>query len=173
LEKKLFRSKGPLPDQISLGSLGRYYVHFRDGSFFFYGPPSLSKILIKGNKRQRRGKDRNRGKREEACVASVAFGNDLDDFFVVRTDGSWEMRGSLPLGLECLMNDRNNRADLRWVQLGSNGEWAVKAKNGRVWWDGVSEEADEGMAEVLAEDGENELRFIDFGSDNTYFLLHK
>jgi len=29
------------------------------------------------------------------------------------------------------------------------------------------------MAEVLAEDGENELRFIDFGSDNTYFLLHK
>ena len=128
LEKKLFRSKGPLPDQISLGSLGRYYVHFRDGSFFFYGPPSLSKILIKGNKRQRRGKDRNRGKREEACVASVAFGEDLDDFFVVRTDGSWEMNGSLPSGLECLMNDRNNRADLRWVQLGSNGEWAVKAK---------------------------------------------
>ena len=91
----------------------------------------------------------------------------------MRTDGSWEMHGLLPTGLECLMNDRNNRADLRWVQLGSNGEWAVKAKNGRVWWDGVSEEADEGMAEVLAEDGENELRFIDFGSDNTYFLLHK
>ena len=34
LHKKLFRRNGPLPDHISLGTLGRYYVHFEDGSFF-------------------------------------------------------------------------------------------------------------------------------------------
>jgi len=95
LRKKLFRKNGPLPDQIALGTLGRYYVHFVDGSFFFYGPPSLSKILIKGNKKQtRRGKDRNRGKRggdDTVSVVSVAFGKHLDDFFVVR----YVVRGTL------------------------------------------------------------------------------
>jgi len=50
---------------------------------------------------------------------------------------------------------------------------SVKSKNGRVWWEGVSDEADEALAEVLAEDGENELRFVDFGTEGTYFLLHK
>mmetsp|Transcript_23632 Transcript_23632/g.57013 ORF Transcript_23632/g.57013 Transcript_23632/m.57013 type:complete len:701 (+) Transcript_23632:24-2126(+) len=39
LRKKLFRPKGPMPDNIALGTLGRYYVHFEDGSFFYYGPP--------------------------------------------------------------------------------------------------------------------------------------
>ena len=50
---------------------------------------------------------------------------------------------------------------------------SVKSKNGRVWWEGVSDEADEALAEVLAEDGENELRFVDFGTEGTYFLLHE
>lgn len=150
-------------------------MHFDDGSFFFYGPPSLSKILIKGNKKQRRGKDRNRGKKGEVSVSvvSVAFGKQLDDFFVVMSDGSWEAHGSLPPGLEGLMSDRKSRADLLWVALGINGEWCVKSQNGRVWWGGVSDEVDEALSEILAEDGANELRFIDFGKDETYFLLHK
>mmetsp|Transcript_29615 Transcript_29615/g.62799 ORF Transcript_29615/g.62799 Transcript_29615/m.62799 type:complete len:753 (-) Transcript_29615:182-2440(-) len=172
LHKKLFRPKGPLPDQIALGTLGRYYVHFEDGSFFFYGPPSLSKILIKG-KKKRRGKDRNRDKKVDASVVSVALGKQLDDYFVVWSDGSWEAHGSLPSGLESLMNDRKDRADLLWVALGVNGEWCAKAKNGRVWWDGVSDEADEALSEILADDGETVLKFIDFGTDEAYFLLHK
>mmetsp|Transcript_18598 Transcript_18598/g.34452 ORF Transcript_18598/g.34452 Transcript_18598/m.34452 type:complete len:899 (+) Transcript_18598:133-2829(+) len=174
LRKKLFRSKGPMPDQIALGTLGRYYVHFVDGSFFFYGPPAMSKTLIHGNKqKQRRGKDRNRGKRGEVSVVSVAFGKKLDDFFIVRSDGSWESNGSSPAGLDGLMEDRKGRADLLWVALGANGEWCVRSKHGRVWWEGVSVEADEALADILAEDGENELKFIDFGKDDTYFLLHK
>jgi len=174
LRKKLFRSKGPMPDQIALGTLGRYYVHFVDGSFFFYGPPAMSKTLIHGNKqKQRRGKDRNRGKRGEVSVVSVAFGKKLDDFFIVRSDGSWESNGSLPAGLDGLMEDRKGRADLLWVALGANDEWCVRSKHGRVWWEGVSVEADEALADILAEDGENELKFIDFGKDDTYFLLHK
>jgi len=174
LRKKLFRSNGPMPDQIALGTLGRYYVHFVDGSFFFYGPPAMSKTLIHGNKQKlRRGKDRNRGKRGEVSVVSVAFGKNLDDFFIVRSDGSWESDGSLPTGLDGLMEDRKGRADLLWVALGANGEWCVRSKHGRVWWEGVSVEADEALADILAEDGENELKFIAFGKDDTYFLLHK
>ena len=99
-------------------------INFTHGFPYSYGPPSLSKILIKGNKKQqRRGKDRNRGKRDDISVTSVAFGKNLDDFFVCRSNGSWEAHGSLPNGLEGLMTDRKDRADLRWVALGVNGEW--------------------------------------------------
>ena len=148
-------------------------MHFTDGSFYFYGPPSLSQTLIKGNKNQRRGKDRDRGKRGEVTVVSVAFGKELDDWFVVRSDGSWEANGSLPQGLEDLLKNRKGRGDLLWVALGvSSDEWCLAAMNGRIWWEGVSNEADEALARVLAEDGENELKYIDFGADDTFFLLH-
>ncbi|KAL7536785.1 hypothetical protein ACHAXR_007392 [Thalassiosira sp. AJA248-18] len=181
LSKKLFRSKGPLPDQISLGTLGRYYVHFSDGSFHFYGPPSLSKILTKSHKAQKQRR-RTRGQRGNVSIVSVAFGKELADFFVVgppllcprvQSDGAWEAHGNLPSGLEELMTTRKGRADLHWVALGVNDEWCVRAKNGRVWWEGVSDEADEALADILAKDGENELKYIDFGIDETYFLLHK
>jgi len=72
------------------------------------------------------------------------------------------------------MKDRKGRADLLWVALGvNNDEWCVRSKGGRVWWEGVSEEADEALTDILAEDGESELKFIDFGTEDTYFLLHK
>mmetsp|Transcript_3715 Transcript_3715/g.8192 ORF Transcript_3715/g.8192 Transcript_3715/m.8192 type:complete len:863 (-) Transcript_3715:212-2800(-) len=178
LRKKLFRKKGPLPDCIALGTLGRYYVHFKDGSFFFYGPPELSKILVKNHRKQHRGKHRNRGKRggdaeTTVTVVSVAFGKDLDDFFVVRSDGSWESSGRMPSSLETLLKDRNHRADLFWVSLGVNNEWCVRSKGGRVWWEGLSEEADEALADILSEDSDGQLAFIDFGTDETYFLLHR
>lgn len=134
--------------------------------------------MIKGNKKQRRGEDRNRGQRNnkdlDVAVASVAFGKKLDDFFVVYSDGSWQSHGkSIPEGLNDLMKDRKDRADLMWVSLGSKGEWCARARNGRVWWEGVSDETDEALTEILSEEGENELSYIDFGTDETYFLLHK
>ena len=107
-------------------------------------------------------------------MASVAFGKKLDDFFVVKSDGSWRSHGkSLPKGLSELLRDRKGRADLAWVSLGAEGEWCVKSRKGRVWWDGLSGEADEALSEILVEDRDSELRYIDFGTDETYFLLHK
>lgn len=89
------------------------------------------------------------------------------------SDGSWESHGNLPLGLESLMNDRQNEADLKWCSIGPNGQWCVKAKNNRVWWDALPKEADDSLTEFMAEDGQVELCFLDFGVDSTYFLLHK
>ena len=54
-----------------------------------------------------------------------------------------------------------------------NNEWCVRSKGARVWWEGVSEEAYEALTDILAEDGESELKFTDFGMEDTYFLLHK
>ncbi len=65
-------------------------------------------------------------------IASVAFGKELDDYFIVRSDGLWESYEVLPLGLEELMHNCNFRADLLWAALGIDGEWCVKSKQGRV-----------------------------------------
>ena len=78
-------------------------------------------------------------------------------YFMHRSDGSWESNGSSSAGLDGLMEDRKGRANLLWVALGANGEWCVRSKHGRVCWEGVSVEADEALADILAEDGENEL----------------
>jgi hypothetical protein len=158
--------------KIILFSRGRYYVLFDDGSFFFCGHPSLSKILIKASEAQQRILH-NKGKKNEVSIASVAFGKEPDDYFVVRSDGSWESHGDLPWGLEKLMRDRNYRADLLWAALGVSGEWCVKSKKGRLWWGNVSDEADEALADVTAEDSEREVRYVDFGTGDTYFILHE
>ena len=73
------------------------------------------------------------------------------------------------MALDNLMKTRKGRADLVWVGVGVDEEWFVRSKNDRVWWEGVSDEADEALAAILAEDGENELKFIDFGKVETYF----
>jgi hypothetical protein len=151
---------------------GRYYVHFDDDSFYFYGPPPLTRILKKVNRQQRRRNDKyKRGKRSNGAVSvvSVSFGKKLDDIFVVLSNGAWEAHGDIPSGLEELMKNRNDRADLLWASIGVNGEWCVKSNKGNLWWGSVTNEADEALSEVLAQD----VMFIDFGMDGSYFLLYK
>jgi hypothetical protein len=126
----------------------------------------LSKILIKAGKAEK-------GRKSQVSIASVAFGKEIDDYFVVRSDGTWESHGDMPPGLDKLMRDRRNKADLLWVSLGVSGEWCVKARNGRVWWGNVSDEVDEMLADITAKDSEREVKYIDFGTSETYFILYK
>ena len=176
LEQRLFPKKGRsvVPEQIFLGTKDRHFVRFRDGQFVFYGPPDLAKVLNQNNKnRQRRGKNRNRGKRDkmqQARVTSLAFGKAIDDFFLVRSDGSWHSNGNLPEGLEDLLDKRNDNIDLEFVSIGPDNEWAVKDKSGRIYWGGVSEEVDERLGEIL---DYSDVFWIDFGLQESYFLLHK
>ena len=165
LHKKLFQEP-TLPVKIELGTLGRYYVQFDDGSYFFCGHPTLSQILIKKAKKL----CNNKGGKNQVPIVSLAFGKKLDDYFIVRSNGTWECHGQMPPGLERLLSDREDRADLLWVALGVNGEWCVRAKNGTLWWGDVSEEADELLSNIAA--GKNEVTYIDFGVGDTYFVLH-
>lgn len=174
IENQLFPKKGlVVPEQIFLGTKDRHFIRFRDGQFVFYGPPDLAKVLNQKRNRQRRGKNRNRGKREkmqQAKVTSLAFGKAIDDFFLVRSDGSWHSNGNLPEGLEDLLDKRNDNIDLEFVSIGPDDEWAVKDKTGRVYWGGVSDEVDERLEEILEY---SDVFWIDFGLEESYFLLHK
>lgn len=102
-------------------------MQFKDGSYHFYGPPELGKLLSKLDKQRRETpkKDRSRTRRAgEVSVVCIAFGKELDDFFVVYSDGSWNANGcDLPKGLEKLMRDRRGIGDLTWVAIGDKGEY--------------------------------------------------
>ncbi len=146
------------PCYVSLGTRERYFVAFNDGTADWKGPKPLDKIL-------------------KQCVQSaqpprsVAFGSSYDTFFVVFQDGSWQYQGrGIPESLEEKLAARDDRADLMAVNLGPSGEWFLKARNGRMWWSGISTELDQVIANVL--NAGNYLHFLGFGENGSYFVSY-
>lgn len=170
--KALFCKKVAHPEYIAMGTNGRFFIRFDDGTHLCAGPTQLRTFLKATNSsRFRTVKQRHKkGSDNPLEVSSIAFGNGFEDFFLVRNDGSWECVGDMPRGLDKLLEDRRFKADLEWVSLGPDNEWCLKAKNGRIWWGGVSEEVDEHLSTIAIED---DLKFIDFGENHSFFLLHQ
>jgi hypothetical protein len=146
------------PSYISLGTRDRFFVAFNDGTADWKGPKVLDKVLKK-------------------CLQSaqpprsVAFGSSYDTFFVVFHDGSWQYEGrGIPESLEEKLASRDDRADLDAVNLGPSGEWFLKARNGRMWWSGISTELDQVIANIL--NAGNFLHFLDFGENGSYFVSY-
>lgn len=144
------------PSYIAIGTKGRYFVAFNDGTADWKAPKALDKIL-------------------KLCIAekkiprSVSFGKTFDTFFVVFHDGSWQYQGrGIPESLEEKLEERDCKADLVTVNLGPQGEWFLKAKNGRMWWNEISEELDQEINDIL--DSGKYLHFMDFGEGGSFFL---
>ena len=113
------------PDYVAMGSLDRYYIRFANGKTEWVGgSSSLHETL-----------------REKSCwdIKSIAFGEDFEDVFIVYTNGGYNYWGC-PAGLTDKINARGRRADLQHVSLGPNGEWFLKAQNGKCWLGGTSVE---------------------------------
>ena len=160
LQNKLSQLRGDArmssrPSYVSLGTRDRYFVSFNDGSFHAKGPKPLDKELKKLRKAPR----------------SVAFGGAWDTWFIVFHDGSWKCQGrSIPDELEEKLAERGDRPDLVCVNLGPHGEWFLKARNGRLWWGGISDEADSAICELL--DAGHDLNIIDFGEGGSYYVSY-
>ena len=152
LHKKLQSraSSHPSPDYVALGSNGRYYIRFTNGKFEVVGPDGLFDLLQKDKRR----------------VASVAFGEDWEDYFVVFEDGGYQYFGA-PHGLVGKLKDRGKRGDLEKVTLGPNGEWSLWAKNGRAWWGGLNSD----MLSEIAKRRDN-VTDLKFGDDGYYFIRY-
>ncbi len=99
-------------------------------------------------------------------VRSVAFGENFNDCFVVYEDGWWYCSGSIPNGLDSKLKARQSRADLDRVSLGPNGEWFLRARNGRSWWGGVSDLFNSDAREVMKVGGD--ITDIQFGESATW-----
>ena len=103
-------------------------------------------------------------------VKSVAFGECGSDFFVVFEDGRWINNGC-PGGLMSLMEDRNNKKDLDKVSLGPDGEWFVRAKNGRTWFGDVSDELNRRVQMIRDKGGC--ITDTQFGKYGAYFIRYR
>ena len=170
----------PPPRYAALGTEGRYFLAFGSGGQcgIWNGPPGLDEALTSGVKKHDKQKRKQKKKnalfeaKRHRPVSSVAFGTKMDTWFVVFKDGSWEYRGKgIPEGLERLLQDRRSKADLETVTLGPSGEWFVKARNGKMWWGGTSDDFDELMDYL--EESERSPTFVDFGQYNAYFVTHE
>ena len=149
------KSRESRPSYVALSTRDRFFVSFHDGTFAFKGPKGLEKELRKA----------------KHPPASVAFGSTYEAFFVVFKDGSWKYEGrGIPEELQLKLENREERADLRCVNLGPAGEWFLRAKNGRMWWGGISEEMDQSI-QILLDDGHS-LSFLDFGEAGSYFISY-
>jgi hypothetical protein len=119
-------SHAPPPVYISLGTQGRFYIKFADGNseWAVGSPDGLSEWLKSGR-----------------IVSTVAFGEKWEDYFVVFDDGYWAYAGgTVPAGLlDLVVEQRHSRSDLACVTIGPNGEWFLRAMNGKAWWGGVSD----------------------------------
>ena len=140
------------PSYVAIGTRERYYVAFHDGTADWKAPKALDKCL-----------------KRRSTPRSVAFGDKYDSYFVVFEDGSWECN-DVPKDLLDKLEARKDKPDLVCVTLGPNGEWFLRARNGRMWWGNISEELDEMIQNLLESD--RYLNFIDFGDDSTYFLSY-
>jgi len=97
--------------------------------------------------------------KEKGGIASVAFGDDYSTFFLVYKNGGWRYSGDIPSGLLELLQQRKKSGDLKCVTLGSQGQWFLEAKNGRMWWGGLASSTLNKIREV-----KDSLKFLDFGT---------
>ena len=119
----------PPPRYAALGTDDRYFLSFGSGGRcgVWNGPSGLDEALTSGlhkdaKTRKKKNKHGPIEARRHRAVSSVAFGTKMDTWFVVFRDGSWEYRGKgIPEGLEALLLDRREQADLETVTLGPQG----------------------------------------------------
>lgn len=141
----------PLPVYVAMGSQDRYYIRFSDDSSQVFGCDKLSKELKKRSNRR---------------VQTVAFGENLDSYFVVHTDG-WRSYSNVPSGLSDLIENTLNEPELECVSLGPSGEYFVRTRDGRMVWGGMTAENDD-----IANRYKDEIKFMDFGDFNTFVVRH-
>lgn len=146
-------SSHPSPDYVALGSNGRYYIRFANGKSEWMGPAGDLSDVLKGGRE----------------VASVAFGKDWEDYFVVFEDGGYQSYGA-PYGLAEKLKARGKRGDLEKVTLGPDGEWSLWAKNGRAWWGGMDTDTLNKISNLQKEG--NNITDLKFGDNGRYFIRY-
>ena len=113
----------PSPLYVAMGTMDRYYIRFANGKSEWAGCDCMSEELNSTSR----------------AVKTVAFGRTFESHFIVYEDGGWSYMGDIPDGLQKQIEKRDKRADLACVSLGPDGEWYLKARNGKAWWNGLSQ----------------------------------
>jgi ribosomal protein S27E len=145
------RKSLPSLEYVAMGSQDRYYVKFEDGRSEWVGCDAMTTALKETNR----------------SVKSIAFGEHWDSYFIVYECGWWQYN-IIPDSLSTILEARNRKPDLECVSLGPDGEYYIRAKNGRKWWGGISES----NLAIIEEVRHRGIMFIDFADDNTFLCRY-
>ncbi len=154
------------PKYVALGSQGRYYIKFRDGTAEWSGCKDMTNIL-------------NLARNSSRAVKGIAFGEGRDSYFIVFEDGGWKYN-DIPYKLEILMHriedsigKRNELDYLDCVTLGSEGQFFVRAKmmsdtDYQYWFGGLTKQRIISDASLY----KDRIQFVDFGDNGTYIMRY-
>jgi hypothetical protein len=100
-------------------------------------------------------------------VESMAFGEDMDSYFVLFENGRY-VWNNVPSAVDRVLSYRGrNRSAPKFVSLGPNGEYFIRLENGRTWWGGMD---DDGMKDTRKLG--NELKSLYFGDHYSWFARY-
>jgi len=110
---------------VVLRAATRYYIKFRNGETLYEGPPEL-KATLSG--------------KPPSDVRQVAFGDGLESWCVVYTDGSFKSSIALPptLKQKLFLSGGQARVDVKQLSLGPSGEWFLACSDGTKWCNAAS-----------------------------------
>ena len=140
---------------IAMGSNDRWFCQCAIGSQWWgWLPDDLTDVINEEHK---------------ICsfVECMAFGEDLDSYFVMFENGqhTWN---NVPSVVERVLSYRGrNRSPPDFVSLGPNGEYFIRLENGRTWWGGMD---DDGMKDTRKLG--KKLKSLYFGDDYTWFAWY-
>jgi hypothetical protein len=141
----------PSPTCVALGSNGRYFIGFEDGSNEWIGSTAVDGAFENGMLIRE--------------IATFSFGDNDCAYFFVTQSGNYGYAG-IPVGMRELMTSRNQKRDLKAATLGPDGEWFVSAQNGRSWCGGWTDDLRDAVRSVERQGGT--VTFIEFGDDGTF-----
>ena len=146
----------PSPTYVAMGSQNRYYIEFADGKSEWVASDDAATEINKSS------------------VASIAFGQTWESYFLVTKGGGWAYY-DVPHGLEDVVNNKKNkRKTINCVSLGANGQWYISFTDGSSNWGGLSSASLAKIAKVR-----NRITFMDFGhydedeEEDELFLRYK
>ena len=149
-----WRLRGRKCIYIAMGSNDRWYCKCDDGRQVWGSavPDDLSDAIRKQN---------------PSLVDCLAFGEDLDSYFVLFENGRHQWK-NVPSAVDRVLSYRGrNRSAPKFVSLGPNGEYFIRLENGRMWWGGMSDVGNKRTRKLG-----NELKSLYFGDRYSWFARY-
>ena len=149
-----WRLRGRKCIYIAMGSNDRWYCKCDDGRQVWGSavPDDLSDAIRKQN---------------PSLVDCLAFGEDLDSYFVLFENGRHQWK-NVPSAVDRVLSYRGrNKSAPKFVSLGPNGEYFIRLENGRMWWGGMSDVGNKRTRKLG-----NELKSLYFGDHYSWFARY-
>jgi hypothetical protein len=138
--------KHPYTTYLAMGTWGRAYVVFADGTTQWWGATDVMAESFR-----------------HSSVKTVAFGEDMEDYFILYNGGGYAYRGIPPMMERDAFSNKYKKKTFAAVALGPKGEWWARWTDGSSKWGNTTDVFDTKCQSMNA-------RSVMFGPDGDFFI---